>query len=191
MQTNVRILPMTLDETTNQFASLVIDYHFAQSPFGRILMAFTHKGLCSITLAKDEKNALEHLKASFPKATFKERKGDDPLRAISIFEPNSSKAEKPVCVHLKGTPFQLQVWQALLEIPFGKTATYGEIAGKTGRPKACRAVGSAVGENPLFFLIPCHRVVLSTGAIGQYHWGTALKAAMLEWESVRSEKIKG
>jgi AraC family transcriptional regulator of adaptative response/methylated-DNA-[protein]-cysteine methyltransferase len=86
-------------------------------------------------------------------------------------------------LHLKGTPFQLKVWEALLNIPMASLTTYGQLAAGLSRPKASRAVGSAVGDNPVAFLIPCHRVIQSTGAIGQYHWGSDRKAAIIGWEA--------
>jgi AraC family transcriptional regulator, regulatory protein of adaptative response / methylated-DNA-[protein]-cysteine methyltransferase len=91
-------------------------------------------------------------------------------------------------LHLKGTDFQLKVWETLLRIPMGGLTTYKDIAGRIGNPQASRAVGTAVGDNPVAYLIPCHRVIQSTGVIGQYHWGAGRKTAMIGWEAARTSK---
>jgi AraC family transcriptional regulator of adaptative response/methylated-DNA-[protein]-cysteine methyltransferase len=107
--------------------------------------------------------------------------------ALYIFTQDWSRLPE-VKLHLKGTDFQLKVWETLLKIPMGGLSTYKDIAGQLGNSKASRAVGSAVGDNPVAFLIPCHRVIQSTGIIGQYHWGATRKTAMIGWEAARTIK---
>jgi len=179
---------MTTDETKNHFENLRIDYRFAQSPFGKILIASTKKGLCSVLLAADENTAVESLRKIFPKARIQAGGKTEHLNTAALFSQTPSTFKAPLHLHLKGTPFQLQVWNALLKIPFGETTSYGDIAARIGRPKACRAVGSAVGSNPIFFLVPCHRVIQSTGAIGQYYWGSTVKTTILDWEKSASKE---
>jgi AraC family transcriptional regulator of adaptative response/methylated-DNA-[protein]-cysteine methyltransferase len=103
-----------------------------------------------------------------------------------IFGPLSGRAEKPLALLVKGTNFQLQVWRALLEIPAGALASYGDVAAQIGSPGSARAVGTAVGANPIAYLIPCHRVIRESGHLGGYRWGTARKAAILGWEATRA-----
>jgi len=177
-----QVVPMTSEETTHQCANLSIDYSFNQCPFGQLLIASTGKGLCSILLAPEKEEALAQLRQSFPASDIRESNVSWQPFIANLFD-KEQPFENQVCLHLKGTPFQLQVWNALLEIPFGKTSSYGAIASHIGHPKACRAVGSAVGKNPLFYLIPCHRVLPSDGSVGSYFWGPAVKKAILDWES--------
>ena len=108
--------------------------------------------------------------------------------ALFIFSHDWTKLNE-IKLHLKGTDFQLKVWETLLKIPLGKLVTYGSIAKEIKSPKASRAVGSAIGDNPVAFLIPCHRVIQSTGAFGQYHWGSARKTAMIGWEAAQTGQI--
>ncbi|MDP4278235.1 MAG: methylated-DNA--[protein]-cysteine S-methyltransferase [Bacteroidota bacterium] len=177
-----QVVPMTGEETNHQCANLSIDYSFTQCPFGQVLIAFTGKGLCSILLAPEKEEALKQLRRLFPASDIREAKVNRQPFVAKLFD-EALPFENQVCLHLKGTPFQLQVWKALLEIPFGKTSSYGAIASHIGHPKACRAVGSAVGKNPLFYLIPCHRVLPSDGSVGNYFWGPDVKKAILDWES--------
>jgi len=175
------IISMTPEEFKNQGKNLVIRYSFAKSPFGDILIASTQKGICQISLAKNENKALENLKKEFPKATFRQINATPHQNALSVFTKKLPPV--PIVLHVKGTDFQLEVWKALLKIPRGKLVSYGDIAGQILHPKAYRAVGTAVGNNPVFFLIPCHRVIRSDGHIGNYFWGTEVKKDIIEWES--------
>ncbi|MEA4840910.1 MAG: methylated-DNA--[protein]-cysteine S-methyltransferase [Bacteroidales bacterium] len=175
------IIGMTPEEFKNQGKNLVIHYSFAKGPFGNMLIASTHKGICQTSLARDENTAVENLKKSFPKATFRQVNEASHQNALSIFA--KKLPPDPIILHVKGTDFQLEVWKALLKIPMGKLVSYGDIAGQTLHPKAYRAVGTAVGNNPVFFLIPCHRVIQSGGLIGNYFWGTEVKKDIIEWES--------
>jgi len=108
---------------------------------------------------------------------------------ICIFTHDWSKLNQ-IKLHLKGTDFQLKVWEILLKVPIGQLETYGHIAERIQNPKASRAVGSAIGDNPVAFLIPCHRVIQANGAFGQYHWGATRKAAMIGWEAVKTDKMR-
>ena len=177
----ISIIGMIPEEFKNQGKNLVIHYSFAESPFGNVLMASTHKGICQTSLAKDENTAVENLRKKFPKATFQQVNEVSHQNALSIFEKKLPPGQ--IFLHVKGTDFQLEVWKALLKISMGKLVSYGDIAGQTFHPKAYRAVGTAVGNNPIFFLIPCHRVIQSNGQIGNYFWGRELKKDIIEWES--------
>ena len=137
-----------------------------------------------MAFADDEKNALEALQKKFPNAHYKQMVDLIQQNALYIFTHDWKKLNN-IKLHLKGTPFQIKVWETLLKIPMGQLSTYGEIAKNIQNPKASRAVGSAIGDNPVAFLIPCHRVIQSTGNFGQYHWGGNRKTAMIGWEAVK------
>ncbi len=122
----------------------------------------------------------------FPKAAYRQMVDLVQQNVLYIFTHDWSKLNQ-VKLHLKGTAFQLKVWEALLKIPMGRLATYGGIANQIRQPKASRAVGAAIGDNPVAFLIPCHRVIQSSGVFGQYHWGTVRKTAMIGWEAAQQE----
>ncbi len=180
----VNIEGMTPGEFKNGGQELNINYSYAETPFGNILVASTPKGICHIAFADDEADALQELKAVFPNATYRQMVDAIQQNALYIFKQDW-KQQDAVKLHLKGTAFQLKVWNALLKIPMGNLSTYASVAGSIGNPKANRAVGSAIGDNPVAFLIPCHRVIQSSGNIGQYHWGSARKTALIGWESAR------
>lgn len=176
------ILAISNEELNNGSEILNINYSFGISPFGKLLIASTKKGICSVYMANDIQKSIDSLLKKFPNAIITEKQEAIHFNLLSVFDKNS-KTSYPINLHLKGTEFQINVWKALLEIPFGETSTYGKISKAIGKPKACRAVGSAVGDNPIFYLIPCHRVILSTGTIGQYYWGTDVKKSILKWEN--------
>ncbi|MEI2739238.1 MAG: methylated-DNA--[protein]-cysteine S-methyltransferase [Chitinophagaceae bacterium] len=180
----ISIEGMTPGEYKNGGEQLSINYSFAETPFGNIIVASTSKGVCHVAFADDEQMALGELKATFPKAYFKQVVDSIQQNALFIFTQDW-KNIAAIKLHLKGTAFQLKVWDALLKIPLGGLSTYSSIAAATGNEKASRAVGTAVGDNPVAFLIPCHRVIKSTGSIGQYHWGSNRKTAMIGWESAK------
>ncbi|MDC6351995.1 methylated-DNA--[protein]-cysteine S-methyltransferase [Zeaxanthinibacter sp. PT1] len=175
---------MTPGEYRKGAMNLEIHYEFYDSVFGKALIASTGKGICQVLFTDDEEGALEKLRGSFPKAKLEKIAEPTHLEALRRFQadPNS---DEPLTLHLKGTPFQLKVWQALLQIPEGKVKTYGQIAAEIEMPKASRAVGTAIGSNPVGFLIPCHRVIQSSGALGGYRWGVNRKSAILGWEASR------
>lgn len=173
---------MTPAEYKNGGQSLSINYSFAETPFGQILIASTHKGICYMAFADDVTAGFELLAAQFPNAAYNQMVDTMQQNALYIFTQDWQKLNQ-VKLHLKGTPFQLKVWEALLRIPMGGLTDYGSLAQSIQAPNASRAVGSAVGSNPVAFLIPCHRVIRSTGDFGQYHWGPVRKTAMIGWEA--------
>ncbi|MET3114341.1 AraC family transcriptional regulator of adaptative response/methylated-DNA-[protein]-cysteine methyltransferase [Pedobacter sp. CG_S7] len=176
---------MTPGEYKNGGAQLYINYSFADSLFGKIIIASTHKGICYLAFVEVEEEAFAMLLKAFPNAQYQKHEQTMHKKAIQLFNKDCSDAAE-VKLHLKGSPFQLKVWEALLKIPAGKLATYGTIAAGLNNPKACRAVGSAIGKNPIAFIIPCHRVIQSTGIIGGYHWGTTRKTAIIGWEAAKT-----
>ena len=180
----VNIEGMTPGEYKNGGENLSINYSFAESPFGDILVASTSKGICHMAFADDEKKALKALQKNFPNARYKQMVDLIQQNALYIFTHDWKDPDK-IKLHLKGTAFQIKVWEALLKIPMGQLSTYGTIAKRLHTPKASQAVGSAVGANPVAFLIPCHRVIQSTGVFGQYHWGSIRKTAMIGWEAAK------
>ncbi|HCR77601.1 MAG TPA: cysteine methyltransferase [Chryseobacterium sp.] len=178
----VKIEGMSPAEYKNGGKSLNINYSFSESPFGKVIAASTEKGICYMAFETDHHKALGDLQAKFPNASFFERKDDFQSNALSIFSKDWSELNT-IKLHLKGTNFQLKVWESLLTIPMGKLSTYGNLADKIGNPNASRAVGTAIGSNPVAFLIPCHRVIQSTGKIGGYMWGSERKQLIIGWES--------
>ncbi len=180
----VKIEGMTPGEFKNGGENLNINYSYAQTPFGNVLVASTPKGICHIAFADDENLAFEALQKSFPNAHYHHILDLNQQNALLIFTHDWQKLHQ-IKLHLKGTDFQLKVWESLLKIPMGKLATYGNIAAQIQKPAAFRAVGTAIGDNPVAFLIPCHRVIQSTGAFGQYHWGSNRKTAIIGWEAAQ------
>jgi AraC family transcriptional regulator of adaptative response/methylated-DNA-[protein]-cysteine methyltransferase len=183
----VNIEGMTPGEYKNGGENLHINYSFAESPFGNIIVASTLKGICHIAFYDDENIALANLKRQFPAADYQQILDKEQQNALYIFSHDWSKLHQ-IKLHLKGTDFQLKVWEALLKIPMGKLATYGNIAKQLQNPNASRAVGTAIGDNPVAFLIPCHRVIQSSGALGGYHWGVNRKTAMIGWEAAKANQ---
>nr|WP_321356406.1 methylated-DNA--[protein]-cysteine S-methyltransferase [uncultured Draconibacterium sp.] len=177
----INIEGMTPAEYKNGGKNLVIDYSFLGSPFGNILIASTEKGICHLDFEDDYTSALEQLKGKFPNAIFQEQMTSNQQNVLYIFQSDWSKLQE-IKLHLKGTDFQLKIWESLLKIPFGKLSTYGSIAEQIGSPNASRAVGTAIGNNPIAYLIPCHRVIQSTGKFNGYKWGTTRKTAIIGWE---------
>ena len=181
----IKIEGMTPGEYKNGGENLNINYSYAQTSFGNILVASTPKGICHIAFADDANSAFEALKKSFPNAHLHPILDLNQRNALLIFTHDWQKLNQ-IKLHLKGTDFQLKVWESLLKIPLGKLSTYGNIAAQIQKPTASRAVGTAIGDNPVAFLIPCHRVIQSTGAFGQYHWGSSRKTAMIGWEAAQA-----
>lgn len=178
----VKVEGMSPAEYKNGGKSLSINYSFSPSPFGSVMTASTEKGICYMAFEDDKETALGNLKHTFPNASFFEKQDALQQNALSIFNKDWTKLNT-IKLHLKGTDFQLKVWESLLTIPMGKLSTYGSLAEKIGNPKASRAVGTAIGSNPVAFLIPCHRVIQSTGNIGGYKWGSERKQLIVGWES--------
>lgn len=180
----VEIIPMTSEECANKGEKLNINYSFASSLFDEIIVASTEKGICYLAFLDEKEAALTALKKCFPKAKFSQQTDERQRNARLFFSSDWSKIQK-VKLHITGTDFQLSVWKALLKIPMGNLTTYGNIATTIQQPKAARAVGTAIGSNPIAFIIPCHRVIQSSGGIGGYMWGTARKTALINWEATQ------
>lgn len=152
-------------------------FGFHSTPFGECCIAFSNDGICALTFPETRESALDDMERRFPDVDFK-RNDDKASRLVrQIFENGKNPVINPI-----GTEFQLSIWKALQEIPKGKTTTYAQIADTIGRPKAVRAVGTAIGANPIAYLIPCHRVIRTDGTLGGFRWGLECKKAMLEWE---------
>ena len=184
----VKIEGMTPGEYKNGGAALSINYSFAETFFGNIIIASTLKGICYIAFSNDDTVALQTLMQMFPKANFKQKPDIVQQNALFFFTHDWSKIDQ-VRLHLRGTDFQLKIWETLLKIPLGKLTTYGNLARQIEKPNACRAVGTAIGDNPVAFLIPCHRVIQSSGALGGYMWGTQRKTAMIGWEAAKINPV--
>jgi len=181
----VHIEGMTPGEYKNGGANLLINYSFADTPFGAVIVASTDKGVCHMTFADEgREGALERLKSSFTHATYHHFADSMQQNALSVFTQDWSKLQE-IKLHLKGTDFQLKIWETLLKIPSGGLTTYSDLAMKSGHEKAQRAVGTALGNNPVVFLIPCHRVIKSTGIIGNYRYGEIRKHAIIGWEAAK------
>ncbi len=180
----IKIEGMTPGEFKNGGENLVINFSFSRTPFGKIIAASTGKGICHLAFSENEEDAVRRLRRRFPNASFKRKRDEFQSETLRIFESDWSDIPK-IKLHLKGTPFQIKVWETLLKIPVGGISTYARVAKAIGRPSASRAVGAAIGSNPVAYLIPCHRVILSTGVIGEYHWGDARKAAIIGWEAAK------
>jgi len=178
----VKVEGMSPAEYKNGGKNLTIQYSFSESPFGNIITASTEKGICYMAFENDKETALGNLVFKFPNASFFENQNEIQRNALSIFNKDWTELNT-IKLHLKGTDFQLKVWESLLTIPMGKLSTYGHLAEKIGHSKASRAVGTAIGSNPVAFLIPCHRVIQSSGNFGGYRWGSERKQLIVGWES--------
>jgi len=165
-------------------AGVRITHGFTETQFGECLIASTSRGICALEFVNGESREaiLERLHAEWPEAEFRKTNDEAQKLALRIFTTPGSRLR----LHLRGTNFQLKVWQALLRIGSGELASYHDIARAIGQPAASRAVGSAVGANPISFLIPCHRVIRSTGVFGNYRWGPERKLAMCGWEGAQA-----
>jgi len=180
----IKIEGMTPGEFKNGGEALSINYSFAESPFGKILVASTVKGICYMAFADDETKTFAELKKLYPNAEYHQVVDMIQQNALYIFTKDWNKLNE-IKLHVKGSGFQLKVWEALLKVPVGQLTTYGSLAAQLDKPLASRAVGTAVGDNPVAFIIPCHRVIQSTGAFGNYHWGSTRKTAMIGWEAAK------
>jgi AraC family transcriptional regulator, regulatory protein of adaptative response / methylated-DNA-[protein]-cysteine methyltransferase len=166
---------------------LTVYYGFHPSPFGSALVMATERGLCGLAFADagGEEAALADMRSRWRNANYVENSARTVAHAQRIFDTKLWRPNTPLRVVLIGTDFEIRVWQTLLSIPMGKAATYSDIAKKLGNPKALRAVGAAVGKNPVSFVVPCHRVLSKSGALTGYHWGITRKRAMLGWEAAQ------
>jgi len=179
----VTLEALTPGEAQSGGAGLTLAYGIHPSPFGPCLIATTARGICSMHFPDSHTDARLLLQQDWPAATLKA--GPDATANIArrIFDPLASATGAPLSLLVKGTNFQLQVWRALLRIPPGALTTYSRIARQLGQPTAARAVGNAVGANPIAWLIPCHRVIRQSGILGPYRWGAERKVALLGWEA--------
>ena len=181
----VQLEAVTPGEFKSGGAGLTIDYGVYNSPFGNIFVAATARGICKLSFIDQDKVELhiDDLQRRWPKASLRNQNSDRLKIIESLFTHQELK--RPLSLHVTGTNFQVSVWRALLQIPAGALTSYSQIADAVGRPKAARAVGTAIGSNPVAFFIPCHRVLQQSGNIGGYLWGTTRKHAMHAWESAR------
>lgn len=166
-------------------AGLTIRYGYHPSPFGQALVMITDRGLAGLAFADagDEVACFDDMARRWPNALYVEDMEATASYAARVFHPERWSAEEPLRVVLIGSDFQIRVWESLLEIPLGRAVTYSDIARKIGQPTASRAVGAAVGRNPISFVVPCHRALGKSGALTGYHWGLTRKRAMLGWEA--------
>ena len=164
---------------------LTVSYGFHDAPFGKALVMTTPRGLCGLAFADpgEERAALADMQRRWPHAAYVENQSGTAPTARRVFEADCWRPDTPLRVVLIGTDFEVRVWETLLSIPFGRATSYSDIATKIGRPNASRAVGAAVGKNPISFVVPCHRVLGKAGDITGYHWGLTRKRAMLGWEA--------
>lgn len=184
----VQLEAVTPGEYKQRGAGLVIDHGVHDTPFGQAFVALTPRGVCNFSFLdeQDPQTPLTALAQSWPEAELREA----PSRTQGVIHTmfDSSKApDRPISLHVSGTNFQISVWRALLQIPPAKVVSYAQVASAVGNPKAARAVGLAVGANPVALMIPCHRVIQQNGKLGGYHWGETRKQAIHAWEAARYE----
>jgi len=183
----IQIEGMTPGEYRQGGKNLHIYYSHTETLFGNILIASTEKGICHISFVQDKPEP-EAVRSRFPAAVLEQKTDRHQQQALKLFRDDWSDLDR-VKLHLKGTPFQIKVWNALLQIPMGSLKSYLAIAKQTGDARASRAVGTAVGSNPVAYLIPCHRVITSSGNLGGYHWGIDRKSAIIGWEAARQHVV--
>ena len=182
----LQIYAATPGELRNGGAGIEIGYGFHATPFGECLLALTERGVCALRFVDGSGRAgmLRKLRAEWPQARLRAAPAETARVVQRLFTRAGRGA--PLALHVAGTNFQVRVWEALLRIPPGAVTSYEQLAALAGRPKAARAVGSAVACNPVALLIPCHRVIRKTGAFGEYRWGEARKQALLGWEAAHA-----
>jgi len=180
---------VTPGEYKHKGAGLKISYGIHPTPFGEALIALSDKGVCHLSFLqpKELEQEQEMLRRKWEFAQLAENSGLTSSIVRQIFDLPSSNQSAPLPLHLKGTNFQIKVWEALLKIPSGSILSYEDVAAFIGKPKATRAVASAVAQNPIAYLIPCHRVIQKMGVFGQYHGGRARKKAILGWEAAQKD----
>jgi AraC family transcriptional regulator of adaptative response/methylated-DNA-[protein]-cysteine methyltransferase len=178
---------MTPGEIKLRGKGLEIIYGFHITPFGDCMIAITERGICKLVFLQNNQNkAVEELKMEWENAVFLENETITKVYVNSIFPEDIALPQKPLSLLLKGTNFQIKVWEALLRIPSGQLSYYEEIANSIQNPEAVRAVGTAIASNPIAYLIPCHRVIKKMGDFGEYRWGSIRKKAILGWEASKS-----
>jgi AraC family transcriptional regulator of adaptative response/methylated-DNA-[protein]-cysteine methyltransferase len=179
---------VTPGEYKNKGEGLEIFYGFHPTPFGHCLLAVTDRGICHLSFVQEGERtqAIKSLQKEWENAKLTVSPAKTRPLVDQIFNPIKNGKPRPLHLLLSGTNFQIKVWEALLKIPAGAVASYEDIAARIGLPKASRAVGNAVSQNPVAYIIPCHRVVRKLGEFGNYRWGAARKKAMLGWEAAKS-----
>jgi AraC family transcriptional regulator of adaptative response/methylated-DNA-[protein]-cysteine methyltransferase len=187
----VNIEAMTPGEFKARGGGLCIRYGFHQTPFGECLLCLTERGICGLGFvsAGGRGETLGDFQSRWPEARWEENARQTQPYIRRIFGSERQNGNRPITLVLQGTNFQIKVWEALLKIPMGSVVPYEDLAVEVCSSRAARAVGGAVGKNPIAFLIPCHRVIRKAGGIGGYHWGTARKKAILAWESARTQAL--
>ena len=169
---------------------LSVFYSYITTPFGRMWIASTAKGICLMGLGNDEDNFLNEILLRYPNILLTKQSTHEHKNVRKLFSNDWSDIS-PIHLYIRGTDFQIKVWNELLKIPVGKISTYGEIAKNIGRPKSSRPVGNAISKNPIVYLIPCHRVICSSGKMGGFYWGVHAKLDFLNKESHSTKKING
>jgi AraC family transcriptional regulator, regulatory protein of adaptative response / methylated-DNA-[protein]-cysteine methyltransferase len=182
---------MSPGEYKRRGEGLEISYGFHTSPFGDALLMATPRGLCGLAFVNNDANetrveALADMTRRWPKAIYREQPKITAALAAAVFGTAQASPQEPVRLVLIGSEFDVRVWEALLHIPMGRAVGYQHIARHLGQPTAARAVGSAVGRNPISFVVPCHRVLRLDGNLGGYHWGLTRKRALIGWETGRT-----
>jgi AraC family transcriptional regulator of adaptative response/methylated-DNA-[protein]-cysteine methyltransferase len=185
----VTIERMTPGQFKERAQGLTLQWATVETPFGPALMAALDGRLCALSFltGEDPAQALAELQSRWPRARFQQAPEALQPFVSALADRLRGDPPQPLALALKGTPFQLRVWEALLRIPEGRVLAYGDLARQLGDPGASRAVGTAIGQNPVGYLIPCHRVIQATGALGDYHWGADRKRAILALERARHE----
>lgn len=185
----VTVDAVTPGEFKREGEGLTIRYGDHDSPFGPCLIGVTERGMCWLAFVPPDgrRRALEAMRDHWREAAFEKDERETRAMARRVFDRAGDRSGAPLPLFLKGTNFQLKVWEALLRIPAGAVTTYEDVARRIESPRAVRAVGTAVGHNPIAFVIPCHRVIRATGAFGEYRWGSERKKALLAWEQARTE----
>jgi AraC family transcriptional regulator of adaptative response/methylated-DNA-[protein]-cysteine methyltransferase len=188
----VTIEAMTPGEFKQSGEGLTIHYGFHPTPFGECLLAVTGRGICGLSFVPEGKRTqvLKELRDRWEDATLCAAPGTTQPFIDRLFSRRAKEQRKPLQLFLKGTNFQIKVWEALMRIPEGKVVSYEDLARAVGSPGASRAVGTAVGKNPVAYIIPCHRVIKQVGIIGNYHWGPERKKALLGWEWAKTVSEK-
>ncbi|QJT19322.1 methylated-DNA--[protein]-cysteine S-methyltransferase [Aeromonas sp. 1805] len=184
----VQLEAVTPGEYKQRGAGLVIDHGVHDTPFGQAFVALTPRGVCNFSFLNDQapQAPLTALAQSWPEAELREAPSRTQGVIHTMFD-GSKTQDRPISLHVSGTNFQISVWRALLQIPPAKVVSYAQVASAVGNPKAARAVGLAVGANPVALMIPCHRVIQQNGKLGGYHWGETRKQAIHAWEAARYE----
>ncbi len=184
----LKVAGCTPGEFGRRCAGATLRYAGFPTPFGPAVAVETTVGIAHLAFLSEREQVLTEVKRHFPDAELTSTAGPHTEQVMRYFQEQTPS--RPIGLDLRGTPFQLQVWQALLSIPPGQAVSYGDLAQAVGRPSASRAVGTAVGKNPIAYLIPCHRVIRGDGATGGYRWGVERKVVMQDWEGVRASSAE-